>query len=102
MWGQPVEMSPRIRRCEGRPRAKGLGKSRERGPAALPGPRGLRGEGVSSPTGKGGGGTVRQGRVEGSWPWERVLGLEGAQAIAPPRLAVGSPPGFLRPHPPAS
>lgn len=55
---------------------------------------------MSSPWGKGG--SVSQGRGEGSQPWERFLGLEAAQAMAPPRRPLPPPPGLFRPHPPAA
>lgn len=51
--------------------------------------RGLQRRGVSSPTGKGG--TLRQGRREGSEPCTGFLGLEGPPhlAVDPPRASLG-------------
>lgn len=63
----------------------------ERVPAGLPGPRGLRGEGVWSPSGKGG--TVRRQRGEDSQPRDSFLRGEAAQATPSSRPELGAAVG---------
>lgn len=63
-------------------------------------PWGLWPDGMSSPSGKGG--TVSQGKGEGSQLRQNVLGLEAVQATSLPLYPSGPPLGLFRPHSPAT